>query len=129
MSGHERQRVALGERSYDILVGDDLIAEAGRHMAPVLNRKRVFVITDTTVAGLHLAALERALDQAGIAYEAVVLPPGERTKDFEHLETLVEGLLEIGVERDDALVALGGGVIGDVTGFAAAILLRGVDFV
>ncbi len=129
MSNHERQRVALGERSYDILVGNDLIAEAGRHMAPVLRRKRVFVITDTTVAELHLAALERALDQAGIAYEAVVLPPGERTKDFEHLETLVERLLEIGVERDDALVALGGGVIGDVTGFAAAILLRGVDFV
>ncbi len=76
MSSHERQRVALGERSYDILVGDDLIAEAGRHMVPVLRRKRVFVITDATVAGLHLAALERALDDAGIAYEAVVLPPG-----------------------------------------------------
>jgi 3-dehydroquinate synthase len=129
VSGHQRLGVALGERSYDILVGDDLIAEAGRHMAPVLRRKRVFVITDTTVAGLHLAALERALDQAGVAYEAVVLPPGERTKEFEHLETLVERLLEMRVERDDALVALGGGVIGDVTGFAAAILLRGVDFV
>ena len=129
MSSHERQRVALGERSYEILVGGDLIAEAGRHMAPVLARKRVFVVTDATVAELHLAALERALEEADIAYEAVVLPPGEGTKDFEHLEALVERLLEMKVERQSTLVAFGGGVIGDLTGFAAAILLRGLDYV
>ena len=129
MTDHERQHVALGERSYDILVGSGLIAEAGRHMTPVLRQKRVLVVTDATVAELHLAALERSLDEAGIAYEAIVLPPGEQTKDFEHLRTLVERLLELRVERGSTLVAFGGGVIGDLAGFAAAILLRGLDFV
>ena len=129
MSSHERLGVALGARSYDILVGDDLIAEAGRHIAPLLSRKRVFVVTDTNLAELHLARLERALKEAGLDYEAVVLPAGEQTKDFHHLESLVERLLDMKIERGSTLVAFGGGVIGDLTGFAAAVLLRGIDFV
>lgn len=129
MSAHSRLEVALGERGYDILVGDDLLGEAGRLIVPLLKRKRVHVITDRTVADLHLAALERSLDLAGIAYEAVVLPPGEQTKGFTHLEALAERLLELGLERGSTLIALGGGVIGDLTGFAAAILLRGIDFI
>ncbi|MFQ5775990.1 MAG: 3-dehydroquinate synthase [Kiloniellaceae bacterium] len=129
MTRHARQRVALGERSYDIVAGEDLLAEAGRHIAPVLRQRRVLIVTDGNVADLHLATLERALDDAGIAYDAAVLPPGERTKDFEHLETLVERLLDLKVERGSTLIALGGGVVGDLTGFAAAILLRGLDFI
>jgi 3-dehydroquinate synthase len=125
----ERLRVALGERSYDIVVGEEILAEAGRHMAPVLRQPRVFVVTDQRVADLHLAGLERALDEAGIDYDALVLPPGEQTKDFAHLEDLAGRLLDRKVERRCALVALGGGVIGDLTGFAAAILLRGIDFI
>jgi 3-dehydroquinate synthase len=119
----------LGERSYDILVGDDLLADAGHLMAPVLHQKRVIIVTDETVAGLHLATLERACDSAGITYEALVLPPGEQTKDFTHLDGLVDRLLAAKIERSGTLVALGGGVIGDLTGFAAAITLRGLDFV
>lgn len=134
MSAHETLRaetlhVGLAERSYDILVGDDLLSQAGQHIAPVLRNKRTFIVTDETVAGLHLATLERALDDAGIAAEALVLPPGEQTKDFSHLETLSERLLVMKVERSSTLIALGGGVIGDLTGFAAATLLRGIDFV
>lgn len=129
MTKHESQRVALGDRSYDILVGDDLLASAGRHMAPLLRQQRVFIVTDTIIADLHLATLERALDEAGIAFEAIVLPPGEQTKDFAHLQSLTERLLEMKAERRSTLIALGGGVIGDLTGFAASVLLRGVDFI
>ncbi len=129
MSSHERLGVALGARSYDILVGDDLIAEAGRHIAPLVTRERVFVVTDATLAELHLARLERALKAAGLDCEAVVLPAGERTKDFHHLESLVEQLLDMKIERGSTLIAFGGGVIGDIAGFAASVLLRGIDFV
>ncbi|MCH8155855.1 MAG: 3-dehydroquinate synthase, partial [Proteobacteria bacterium] len=129
MSSHERLGVALGARSYDILVGDDLIAEAGRHIAPLVTRERVFVVTDANLAELHLARLERALTAAGLDCEAVVLPAGERTKDFHHLESLVERLLDLKIERGSTLIAFGGGVIGDIAGFAASVLLRGIDFV
>lgn len=125
----EKLQVELGARSYDILVGPELLAEAGRHIAPVLRRRRVGIVTDTTVADLHLAALERSLGDAGIAFEAVVVPPGEATKDFGHLEALLDALLQCRIERGDTLVALGGGVVGDLAGFAAAILLRGIGFI
>jgi len=129
MSEPARQRVALGERSYDILVGAGLLAAAGRHIAPLLRQPRAIVVTDQQVAALHLAALERSLADAGIAHDAIVLAPGEQTKDFAHLEKLISCLLEKKVERGTTLIALGGGVIGDLTGFAAAIVLRGIDFV
>jgi 3-dehydroquinate synthase len=122
-------RVDLGARGYDIQVGSGVLARAGALMAPVLRRRRVFVITDRTVAELHLATLQRALDDAGIAYEAFVLPSGEQTKSWEQFQRLVDSLLEHRIERRDAIVALGGGVIGDLAGFAAASVLRGVDYV
>ena len=121
--------VALGERSYTVKVGPGLIGEAGRHIAPLLRQKRVVVVTDETVAGLHLPRLRAALDGSGIAHQSVILPPGEHTKDFSFLQKLTGDLLEIGIERSTMLVAFGGGVIGDLAGFAAAVLLRGIDFV
>jgi 3-dehydroquinate synthase len=124
-----RQRVELGARSYDILVGEDLLAATGSLIRPVLHQDRAFVVTDATVADLHLEAVARSLHDAGIACEAVVLPAGEQTKDFAHLEQLAEELLARKVERRSTLVALGGGVIGDLTGFTASVLLRGMDFV
>lgn len=129
MSISAKIRVELGARSYDILVGNGLLREAGALMAPVLVRPRVIVVTDETVARLHLPALESALSEAGIAVRKIVLPPGERTKDFAHLQGVVEGLLEADVDRQTTLVALGGGVMGDLAGFAAAIVLRGIAFV
>ena len=129
MSGLDRLRVELGARSYDIVVGAALLEQAGALMRPVLRQPRVIIVTDETVARLHLARLEAALDQAGIAHRSVILPPGEQTKDFPHFQKLVEDILALGIERRTALVALGGGVVGDLTGFAAATLLRGIDYV
>ena len=129
MTAHETVRVDLGPRSYDIIVGDDVLAGAGAAMAPVLRRQRVIVVTDTNVADLHLETLMRSLSDAGIAADPIVLPAGEQTKSFDQLEKLVDTILGNGIDRETALVALGGGVIGDLTGFAAACLLRGIDFV
>jgi len=125
----EQVGVALGARSYQILVGPGVIEEAGTHMLPVLAQRRVVIVTDETVARLHLDRLTASLDRAGIAHDRVVLPPGEGTKDFAHLQQLAEGLLDRRIERRTMLVALGGGVIGDLTGVAAALVLRGIDFV
>ena len=120
--------VELGDRAYDILVGQGLIANAGNHLQPLLRRQRVAIVTDETVAGLHLPALEKSLDDAGIRHSTNRLAPGEATKSFAELEKLTEWLLGEGIERGDLVIALGGGVIGDLTGFAAAILRRGIDF-
>ncbi|MCL4674631.1 MAG: 3-dehydroquinate synthase [Pararhodobacter sp.] len=121
--------VRLGERSYVVRVGCGLLARAGAEIAPLLRRPRVAVVTESTVAGLHLEALRAGLAAAGVAMEALILPPGESTKSWPHLQATVEWLLDQKVERGDLAVAFGGGVIGDLVGFAAAILRRGVRFV
>ena len=125
----ESLRVELGARSYDIHVGAGLLARAGRLIAPVLRQPRAVVITDENVAPLYLAPLRNSLARSAIASESIVLPPGEHTKDFPHLEGLIDRLLAMKIERRTALIALGGGVIGDLVGFAAAIALRGIDFI
>jgi 3-dehydroquinate synthase len=129
MSATETVRLDLGERSYDIHVGAGLLARAGGLVAPLLKRKRVFVVTDANVAPLHLATLQQSLAAAGIEQASHVLPAGEHTKSFGQLEQLLEVLLDARCERSTTLIALGGGVIGDLVGFAASILLRGVDFI
>ena len=125
----ERLRVELGDRGYDILVGSQLIERAGCEMLPLMRRRHAIVVSDEIVAGHCLAALRDSLSEAGIAHHAVLLPPGEETKDLAHFGRLAEDILAIGIERGSMLVALGGGVVGDITGFAAAALLRGIDFV
>ncbi|MBX4950991.1 3-dehydroquinate synthase [Rhizobium binae] len=121
--------VPLGERAYDILIGPGLIARAGAEIASRLKGRKAAVITDENVAPLYLDALVASLDAAGIASAAVVLPAGEKTKSFEHLVTACDKVLEARVERNDCVIALGGGVIGDLSGFAAGIVRRGVRFV
>ncbi|MEX0283111.1 MAG: 3-dehydroquinate synthase [Paracoccaceae bacterium] len=125
----ETVRVALGDRSYDVRIGPGLLAQAGTEIAPLLNRPRVAVLTDETVAGLHLESLRAGLAAAGIEMTALTLPAGEATKSWPHFERAVEWLLAERIERNDILVALGGGVIGDLAGFAAAVLRRGIRFV
>jgi 3-dehydroquinate synthase len=120
--------VGLGDRSYEVMIGPGLIGHAGALLRPFLRRPRVTVITDETVAALHLPALRAALEAEGIAVSALALPPGEATKGWEGLMRAVEWLLDQRVERRDLVIALGGGVIGDLAGFAAAILRRGVRF-
>jgi len=124
-----RTTVALGPRSYDILVGRGLIARAGRLIAPVLARPRTVIISDENVARHHLSAFQASLERAGIEHQAIVVPPGEASKSFATLERVLDQLLDARVERDDVIVALGGGVIGDLAGFAASVLRRGVDFI
>jgi 3-dehydroquinate synthase len=125
----ERLRVELGDRAYDILVGPRLIESAGREIQPLLRRRQVVIISDETVARHYLPQLRESLSEAGIAHHTVLLPPGEETKDLDHFGRMAEEILAFGIERGTMLVALGGGVVGDVTGFAAATLLRGIDFV
>lgn len=122
-------RVDLGTRSYDVLIGQGLLADAARHVAPLLKRPRVVVITDMAVAQHHLGALQTALRDGGIETIAFELPAGEGTKSWDGLSRTVDWLLAQKVERQDIVIALGGGVIGDLVGFAAAILRRGVRFV
>jgi 3-dehydroquinate synthase len=121
--------VPLGDRAYDVHIGPDLLGRAGTLIAPLLRRPRVAVVTDAHVAALHLDALRAGLSSAGITMEALILPPGEGTKSWPHLTTCVEWLLDQQIERKDVVIAFGGGVIGDLVGFAAAILRRGVRFV
>jgi 3-dehydroquinate synthase len=121
--------VPLGARAYDIRIGPGLLGRAGAEIAPFLRRPRVAVLTETRVAALHLAALEAGLAEAGIAAAVLELPPGEASKGWAELERAVEWLIEERVGRDDLVVAFGGGVIGDLAGFAAAIVNRGCGFV
>ena len=122
-------RVDLGERSYDILIGPGLIASAGVEIAARLNGRRIAVVTDEHVAPLYLDPFLRSLSDAKIEAVSQVLPAGEKTKSFEHLMTVCDGVLGARIERGDAVVALGGGVIGDLTGFAAGIVRRGSRFI
>ena len=120
--------VALGDRSYPILIEAGVLARAATHLAPFARGRRMAIVTDEHVLA-HLATLQASLGAAGIASEAIVLPPGEKTKSWAQLESLCDRLLDLGVERGDHVIALGGGVIGDLVGFAAAILKRGCGFV
>ncbi len=121
--------VDLGQRTYDIHIGENLLQESGRHIAPLLNRPFTAIVTDENVARHHLKTLEASLAAAGIKSVAIILPAGEKTKSFAALADLCEKLLAAGVERRDKIIAFGGGVIGDLTGFAAAILRRGIEFI
>ncbi|MDB5453332.1 MAG: aroB [Caulobacteraceae bacterium] len=121
--------VGLGARAYDVVIGHGLLESAGTRIAPLLKRARVAVVSDETVWGLHGARLTASLAAAGIAASPIVVPPGEQTKSFEGLAEVTDRLLALELDRGDLIVAFGGGVVGDLTGFAAAIYKRGVDFV
>ncbi len=121
--------VDLGQRSYPIHIGAGVLEQAGSLIKPHLHRPFCAIVTDENVAALHLEALKRSLGNVGIAHVEIILPAGEATKCFAQLEVLCRDLLRAGIERKDTLVALGGGVVGDIAGFAASILRRGVGFI
>ncbi len=121
--------VSLGERSYDILIGSGLIAAAGKAIASRLKGRRIAVITDENVGPLYLPALTESLAAEGFEVSSLTLPPGEKTKSHEYLMQACDAILSARIERGDAVVALGGGVIGDLAGFAAGIVRRGSRFI
>ena len=125
----ETVHVPLGRRAYDVRIGEGLLARAGAEIAPLLARPKVAIVTDSNVAALHLATVQEALRTEGIASEALILPAGEATKAWPEFTRTVEWLLDQRIERRDVVIALGGGVVGDLVGFAAAVLRRGVRFV
>ena len=124
-----RLSLTLSSGSYDVVVGQNLLARAGALLAPVLPQKRAVVITDDQVGPLHLETLLAGLAETGIASHTITVPSGEASKRLEIYADVVNGLLDFGVERRTAVIALGGGVVGDLAGFAAATTLRGLPFV
>ncbi len=121
--------VPLVGREYDVVIGPGLLETAGARIDPLLTRKRVAILTDETVAGFHLKSLQDSLDTAGITHSALALPAGEATKGWPQFSRAVEWILSERIERGDMIIALGGGVIGDLGGFAASVVRRGVRFV
>jgi 3-dehydroquinate synthase len=121
--------VGLGDRAYDILIGSGLLARSGEEVARRLPNTRAAIVTDENVAGAHLDTLKAGLAKGGIQSAVVTLPAGEKTKSFAHLEEVVDGVLAAKLERRDVVIALGGGVIGDLAGFASGIVRRGMNFV
>lgn len=117
--------VDLGPRSYDILIGENLLAQAANLISPHLASKRVVIVSDETVAGLYRDKIN--LD--GLNAQWTVLPAGEQSKSFETLQSVLNTMFEHGLERNDAVIAFGGGVIGDLTGFAASVYKRGCRFI
>jgi len=129
MSGPRTVRVDLAGRSYDILIGPALIDRVGELSARLLASRRVIVVTDDTVAPLYAARVGASFKNAGIAATTVTVPAGESSKELAGFGSLMNALLDQRPDRKTTLVALGGGVVGDLTGFAAATLLRGLDFI
>jgi 3-dehydroquinate synthase len=121
--------VGLGDRAYDIVIGRGLIVTLGARIAKLRPGCKVAIVTDENVARHHLAAAEAALKAAGIGSSPVVVPAGESSKSFRMLERVCDALIAARIERGDLVVALGGGVVGDLAGFAAAVVRRGVDYV
>lgn len=121
--------VPLGKRAYDIVIGDDLLETAGARLAAQFPGRRCGIVTDTEVAREQLPRLAHALTAAGIGHTVITVPAGEASKSLARLGEVVEGLLAARLERGDLVLAFGGGVVGDLAGFAAAVTRRGMDFV
>ncbi len=131
-NGTDTVRVDLGERSYNIFIGEGLIAGAGREIAKIATGCRMAIVSDTNVADLHLQALIESFDAAGFDtgdITQIIVPAGEKSKCFEQLQFVVDKILSARLERNDVIVAFGGGVVGDLAGFAAGIVRRGMKFV
>jgi len=121
--------VALGERTYGIIIGRDALKTLGMRIAALRPGVRTAIVTDRNVANLWLEKTQASLEEAGIATTKIIVEQGEASKSYACLQQVCEALLAAGIERNDLVIAVGGGVVGDLAGFAASILRRGVDFV
>ncbi len=129
LTSDQKVTVPLGDRSYDILIGEQLISRAGELIKDHIQKPRVAIITDERVGQIHLTSLQSSLEKAGLEAVVFAVPAGEQTKSFKHYEELIDLLLTHQFGRDETLIALGGGVIGDLTGFVAATYKRGIRFI
>jgi 3-dehydroquinate synthase len=121
--------VVLGPRGYDVVIGRGILSGLGERVAALRPGAAAAIVSDRTVAVHHLAAAEQSLRRSGIRAISIVIPPGESSKSWQTFEHVCESLIAERIERDDVVVALGGGVVGDIAGFAAAVVRRGIDFV
>ena len=128
-TGPTMVEVALGDRAYDIVIGRDQLASLGERIAALRPGARTAIVTDRTVAKHWLAQTEASLAASGIASSRIVVDEGEGSKTYAGFQQVCEGLISAKIERNDLVIALGGGVVGDLAGFAAAAVRRGVDFV
>lgn len=122
-------KVELGERSYDIHIGRDLLKDAGKLIKNIAPNARCVIVSDENVIKEHGQTLGASLEKAGIKFSTLIIPAGEKSKSMEMLNSVVEGMLDAKMERGDLVIAFGGGVVGDLAGFAAAITRRGMDFI
>jgi 3-dehydroquinate synthase len=121
--------VALGDRSYEIAIGQGLLEEAGQRIRAISPHNRLIVIADAAVAKIHGSTVNASLDAAGFRTDVIEVPAGEASKSFQTFSSILERALALGIDRRTTIVALGGGVIGDLAGFAASVLLRGLGFI
>jgi 3-dehydroquinate synthase len=121
--------VELGDRTYNVRIDRGLLARAGALILPMTARKRAVIVTDTTPWALHGHILEESLRTAGIIFDVIEIEPGEASKSFASFQRVVEQLLMLNIERGDLVIAFGGGVTGDLAGFAAGVTKRGIDFI
>jgi len=128
-AGHTVVPIPLGDRAYDIVIGHGLLEQAGQRLRAMFPESRFGIVTDDMVAGAQLPRLVASLDAAGCDHVTVTVPHGEAAKSYEHLTETVDALIDARLERSDVILALGGGVVGDLAGFAAAIVRRGMRFV
>ena len=121
--------VSLGARSYDIVIGRGVLGSLGTRIAALRPGAKTFIVSDDNVARHAMATAETALDRAGLVTNRTIVAPGEASKSYRVFENVCEAILKAQIERGDLIIALGGGVIGDLAGFAAAVVRRGVDYV
>jgi 3-dehydroquinate synthase len=114
---------------YPVIIEENIISNAGAALKPLLKAKKLFIVTDENVARLYLTPLQKSLEAAGFAFDAYILPAGEASKSIGKLEEILSAMAKAGISRTDAAIALGGGVVGDITGFAAAVYMRGVPYI
>ena len=124
-----RVDVDLGEKSYPIFIGADFLSDMGTFIQPYVRSKKLFLVTDNLVESLYLPVVQESLEAAGYDVYAFTIEQGEMSKSFKEAERILEKILKLGCDRNSALISLGGGVVGDLTGFCASVLLRGVDFI
>lgn len=122
-------KLDLGKRSYDIIIGENSSQKLPEYLQKIGNFSKIFIVSDNNVAKIHLESLQNILNKAQIRHHSIILEAGEKTKDFYYLQKLCDEILQENIDRKSLIIAFGGGVIGDLCGFAASILLRGIDFV